>query len=170
MSKLNYSRPIQSNRIPITKYDVKRPGYLVLEWDSIVRIGKYKGSKVIDIYTGDFQYLKWMFKNKICLFSLSVGTAIKEECNKKFNELPAEKIKERRERQYTKRKPHTKKDPKLLKQYFIFNEKREEIKQCNGIKEAINFIDCSGQTINQSIRDGGITPNGFYVSRSQILI
>ena len=101
-------KPYNNTRLPVA----------ILGFDDLMPIGKYKGTKIIDIINQDNSSMAYALKKHICIFSKAVGDDIKKRQSDYFaSKYTYEQRKEFFDRAIEKRKafkPKTK-TPKAIK-------------------------------------------------------
>lgn len=131
-SKLNWNRKIQSNRIPISRFNDKEKTSHILGFDSEFPYGKYKGRKVADMLKENPSYVSYVFKEKIYLFTVEVGNEIKRIRQEYFNSLPIERqqeITEFRDKRQKEIRSHRVAHPLEKKESILIRFKRKSYKR-----------------------------------------
>jgi len=162
MTQLNYNS--RANRYINPTINIEKRIKVLLSFDSLLPVGKYKGQKVVDIINKDLRYILWAKKEGVFLFDDSTLEFIRE----KRKESEKEKNIVYKPREFA---PYVKVEKKAsCKTVYVFDENYNQITTFESAVKAAEYFNTNSSIISYCIKNRKPFDNKYILSHSEYIL
>ena len=159
MAKMNYNS--RANRYINPTINIEKRIKVLLSFNSLLPVGKYKGQKAIDIINEDLQYVLWAKKEGVFLFDDNTLEFIRE----KRKESEKEKNIVYKPREFA---PYVKVEKKAsCKTVYVFDENYKQIMTFESVIKAAEYFQLSKSMVSYHIKKLKRVKEKYFLSYSE---